>query len=146
MDSLELFRFRCYLQVWKLRELRGLLNADILSTMYLYTYSHSVIRSKEVLLYTAGPKFKHDIASIERLYRDSCLQIFKFCDTAHNSTRMEGAILILLLVFDELCLTERSKEWDPPLVKHLQSAIFSRLTVVTSRKYKLPPGLVLGTL
>lgn len=131
--------------------LRGLPNAHILSIMYLYSHSHSIVRSKEVLLYRAGPKLKHDLTSIERLYRYSCLQIFKFCDTAHNSIWMEGTILILLLVFDELRLAERSKEMDPPLVKHLQSVILSRLVVYFTRsfesdrfkKLRLPPSRAL---
>ena len=107
-------------------------STPLTDTMYLYSYAHSVVRSKELLLCIA-PRLKHDIASIERLYRESCLRILKYCDVAHTSTEMLWAMLILWHVYDELHFAGKSKELDPPLAEHLQSNVLMRLAVYSTR-------------
>lgn len=129
IDSLELTRFRCFLNVFNITKLS---NISILSAMYLYSYAHSIVRSKKILLCIA-PGLKHDIASIERLYRESCSKIFKFCDIPHYSTQMALAVLILYLVYDELHFAGKSKVLDPPLAEHLQSVVSMRLAVYSAR-------------
>ena len=147
IDSLEPTRVRGLLNIFNIRKLS---NTPIISAMYFYSYAHSIVQSKEILLCIA-PRLKHDITSIERLYRESCLKIFKFCDVAHNSAQMVWAMLILWLVFDELHFAGESKELDPPLAEHLQSVVLMRLAVYSkrisepyfSRRLSSIPGLLL---
>ena len=124
VDSLEPARWRGALGEFS--------STPLTNTMYLYNHAHSVVRSKEILLCIA-PRLKHDIASIERLYRESCLRILKYCDVAHTSTEMLWAMLILWLVYDELHFAGKSKELDPPLAEHLQSNVLMRLAVYSTR-------------
>lgn len=123
MDSIEPTRLRVSLKEINLRKLS---NARKTSTMYLYSCAHSVVRSKEILRFVA-PKLKHDLASIERLYWGSCLQMFNFCNMTYDTVETKVDMLLLLHVFDEFCFIKRSKKVDPALAKHLQSGLLNRL-------------------
>lgn len=99
--------------------------------MYLYSYAHSIVRHKRALLYLA-PKLKHDLVFIERLYRNACLKMLRYCDTMHSSSQPKWAVFLLALIYEELVILN-PEQMDSSLLQHLLIAVSSRLTIFSNR-------------
>jgi hypothetical protein len=134
MNSLEPFRPR---MVWRTRtvELKGF---DFFKILQLYSYSHSITRLKDLLLYL-DPEL-HDVLPIfEDFYREACLLMFKFCDAAHKFLNKnfpkDFAITVMVFVFDEVKGLKEMPTLDASIAEHLQLALKSRLKVLLSRVF-----------
>ena len=99
--------------------------------MYLYSYAHSIVRHKRVLLYLA-PKLKHDLIFIERLYRNACLKMLRYCDTMDSLSQPEWTVFLLALIYEELVILN-PEQMDSSLLQHLLIAVSSRLTIFSNR-------------
>jgi hypothetical protein len=125
MDSLEPFRLRMTLKTHKMKFGR----LDFFNVLQLYTYSHSIIRFKELLLYL-DPELLNILLIFELLYRLACLDMFNYCDSAHKSPSRIEAIILMIYVFDELRGLKEMPTLDPSIAEHLQLALKSRLKVL----------------
>ena len=128
MNSLEPFRLRMMFRNRTI-EIKALNFGKVL---HLYTYSHSIIRWKKLLLYL-DPELHDVLAVFGLLYREACLGMFGYCDSAHKSPMKIEAITLMVFVLDEVKGLKKMPELDPSISEHLQLALQSRLKVLCAQ-------------
>ena len=105
----------------------------IVNDFWLYSYCHSILQWKAVLLLLA-PENRHILAIFERLYRVSCLSLFKECDEAFISLQKNSALVVTALVFGEnQYLRNMTPEYA--LADHIDLALRSRLKVLCAQLF-----------
>lgn len=105
---------------------------------WFYSYCHSILQWKAVLLLLA-PENRHNLAIFERLYRVSCLSLFKECDEAFISLQKDSALVVTALVFGEnQYLRNMTPEYA--LADHIESALRSRLKVLCAQLFDWSPS------
>ena len=103
------------------------------SLMYLYSYTHSIVRWKSILLFL-DPKLRQILPIFEDLYRNACLYVFVYCD-AHIIPQDSSHALFIGLVIDEVCCLRETQTLNPSLVDHLLLILKTRLATFCARTF-----------
>lgn len=101
---------------------------------FLYPYTHAIVGWVRVLVYLV-PGLQHALAFIGRIYRISSFCMLDLCDQLHKLAPKFWAVIISVVVFDEIKRLTSMEISDPSAVDHVQLVLKSRLTVFCSRVF-----------
>ena len=106
-------------------------------TPFLYSYTHAILGWARVLVYLV-PGLQHTLAFIGRLYRFLSFQMLDLCDQLHKKAHKFWAVIISVVLFDEIKRLTSMEISDPSAVDHVQRVLKSRLTFFCSRIFDDP--------
>lgn len=101
-------------------------------TPFLYSYTHAILGWVRVLVYLV-PGLQHALAFIRRLYRSLSFRMLDLCDQLHKKAHKFWAVIISVVLFDEIKRLTSMEISDPSAVDHVQLVLKSRLTFFCSR-------------
>lgn len=129
-----LFELMKTLEPHRLRGIVRLSEHANLSGIDWYSYTHSIFRWRKRILRWA-PDLETDLTGYEALYVYGRHYIFKTCDEAHKQPDKAIAILILVLVFEEIQCMIEDQTLNHSLAEHMQLVLKSRLRVLCGQAF-----------
>ena len=126
MESLEPLRSRIFLKI--------LDSNEDTHALYSYSYTSSIVRWKRVLVYMV-PELQHVLALLERFHRYKCSQVLRYCDLVHTSPHKDRAVMMVVLILEEIRHFTGTEILDSSVVNHLQLALQNRLKVFCHRLF-----------